>query len=531
MNTRKRPALALAALTFPLLLAGCGGGGGSTTTTTTPTPSVQTKPTTLVINEVGAGWLELHNISASAVGLKDYQMRSASWLLVGTEWKTYAEYKWDLPDVAIPANGYVFIRRAERDKQQQPKVYPANSKWVELGETGRLFSLSPDNGFVDLIRNGQSADFIRWGKSKVEPTTSIGTATTLAIPSLGALIRSESGALETRNFPTPGGPNDVPDGAADVDQDGIPDTAEVPGGHMAGLDLYAMGARSGARDIFVEVDAMTSSDPGIDVTLDSYNKVIAAFAKKGFVLHIDRGDRFSTTFDPQRLNLGNDSAALSYSRQVFLGGEDGETVEGNLRVYKHQNFDPRRLNIFHYAVMGSKMSDAVGRGELFGNDFIVGREGYSSFFGAKTFMHELGHNLNLQHGGFEELDKKPNYPSVMNARYNCLIFRPEDKDCRLDYSDGTSQDLNEEHLDERVGWGRAPFFADWNKDGLVQNDLKFDINGDGNYQVFKDYNDWANLKLDFAQQTARGGVGYLSLPKELRDIPSILVDDEQAFED
>jgi hypothetical protein len=34
-----------------------------------------------------------------------------------------------------------------------------------------------------------------------------------------------------------------------------------------------------------------------------------------------------------------------------------------------------------------------------------------------TFMHELGHNLNLRHGGFEDVNYKPNYLSVMNYSF------------------------------------------------------------------------------------------------------------------
>lgn len=33
------------------------------------------------------------------------------------------------------------------------------------------------------------------------------------------------------------------------------------------------------------------------------------------------------------------------------------------------------------------------------------------------FMHELGHNLSLHHGGDETLNYKPNYMSVMNYIY------------------------------------------------------------------------------------------------------------------
>jgi hypothetical protein len=33
---------------------------------------------------------------------------------------------------------------------------------------------------------------------------------------------------------------------------------------------------------------------------------------------------------------------------------------------------------------------------------------------ASVFMHELGHTLGLGHGGLDDIQGKPNYPSIMN---------------------------------------------------------------------------------------------------------------------
>src|SRR5262249_56056988 len=50
-----------------------------------------------------------------------------------------------------------------------------------------------------------------------------------------------------------------------------------------------------------------------------------------------------------------------------------------------------------------------GQGEIGGNDFIVFNPD------AGTIMHELGHTLNLHHGGFQDTPNcKPNYVSLMN---------------------------------------------------------------------------------------------------------------------
>ena len=58
-----------------------------------------------------------------------------------------------------------------------------------------------------------------------------------------------------------------------------------------------------------------------------------------------------------------------------------------------------------------------GQAELPGNDLVVSLQCFISTNNvANTIMHELGHNLFLQHGGNESCNWKPNYDSVMNYR-------------------------------------------------------------------------------------------------------------------
>ena len=70
-----------------------------------------------------------------------------------------------------------------------------------------------------------------------------------------------------------------------------------------------------------------------------------------------------------------------------------------------------------------------------------------------TFMHELGHNLGLNHGGNEPLNFKPNYISVMNYMFQLDLWylrRP------LDFSEGKRDPLFEANLDENMGIGIPP---------------------------------------------------------------------------
>ena len=67
---------------------------------------------------------------------------------------------------------------------------------------------------------------------------------------------------------------------------------------------------------------------------------------------------------------------------------------------------------------------------------------------AGTFMHELGHNLGLHHGGFDDTNCKPNYISVMSYS---LQFPYKVPGRYLDYSHSALATLDENALDESAG--------------------------------------------------------------------------------
>jgi hypothetical protein len=78
---------------------------------------------------------------------------------------------------------------------------------------------------------------------------------------------------------------------------------------------------------------------------------------------------------------------------------------------KQTHFAPIRAPFFRYAIsgqLGSGCRSTGGEGEIGGNDFIeFNHDG-------GTIQHELGHTLNLRHGGFDDTNCKPDYVSVMN---------------------------------------------------------------------------------------------------------------------
>ena len=144
------------------------------------------------------------------------------------------------------------------------------------------------------------------------------------------------------------------------------------------------------------------------------------------------------------------------------------------------------------------------------------------------FMHELGHNLSLHHGGYEARNYKPNYISVMNYIYvysgissAALPGSTVEVSRRLDYSDRALPTLDEGHLDENVGVsagnndivhyvsadpsnpteGLGPGIGpiDWNCNGVIESDIQADINLDFDYDpnypftLLTGFDDWAQI--------------------------------------
>jgi hypothetical protein len=176
-------------------------------------------------------------------------------------------------------------------------------------------------------------------------------------------------------------------------------------------------------------------------------QVIAAFARQHVIL------TYFPTQDPitehEVTSLANPAGAC--------GGPDGVS----LYSFKSAHFTPNLLPAYHYAVFAhyntcetdgtasnqcgscpanSKTNQppgfaTTGVSEVPGNDFIVSLGYYwecgsppTDAMNAGTFMHELGHNLGLHHGGSTDpafggnatdgdLTQKPNYSSIMNYNY------------------------------------------------------------------------------------------------------------------
>lgn len=271
----------------------------------------------------------------------------------------------------------------------------------------------------------------------------------------------------------------------DTDGDGLLDSWEtsavdVDGDGVIDLDLPAWGANPLRQDLFLELDYEIGREP----TRAGISAIRHAFASSphvnpdgstGITLHVDTGnlvdvnadeaDRVGTcsdgvdndrnglidSLDPNCSLLGGgfegagncgngidddgDGLVDGLDPQCLvgdnLGGGTGLTIavadrpcgythSPNYGRLKAANFNPQRQTVFRYAMQAQSTGATVcagGQGEIGGNDFVSHR------LDPGTLMHELGHNLNLDHGGSEDTNCKPNYVSVMNYRMQGGILR------------------------------------------------------------------------------------------------------------
>lgn len=305
----------------------------------------------------------------------------------------------------------------------------------------------------------------------------------------------------------------------DTDGDNIGDGDETLG-TLSGLNLPLLGTNPLRRDILLEYDWFNDNlDPGT-CGAHSHQPTAAMIA------------RLTASFTSAPVNNPDGSTGINVINDYGQGGNftggnlindaDGVIAGGvddaEFASHKSANFAANRNGYFHYVLLPHRYnttSNSSGQAEIGGDDLIVSLQCYSSTTNtANTIMHELGHNLNLLHGGFENLNYKPNYNSVMNYLYQ---FPGIDNNCSsegrdpisgarlfgdgvLSFSVGTRPALNENSLNEPQGvCGNPPGpGVDWNSDGDATDiGLAFNINPDWGAALttLQDYNDWANISF------------------------------------
>src|SRR5262249_18061817 len=134
---------------------------------------------------------------------------------------------------------------------------------------------------------------------------------------------------------------------------------------------------------------------------------------------------------------------------------------------------------------------------------------------AVVFMHELGHNMGLGHGGGDGVNRKPNYYSVMNYNYGQDGLYIGGNFGHFDYSPSVVPALDENHLNELTGvpgspagFGTAHLCGgvtyvlnangpiNWDcVGGATSTNVPFDVNGEGGLTMLNGFNDWPAMKF------------------------------------
>lgn len=315
------------------------------------------------------------------------------------------------------------------------------------------------------------------------------------------------------------------DPMGDDDNDGLFNTWEIDGVDInedGTIDLVLPEADPQHKDIFVEIDYMELHFPNMAALQD----VKYAFANapisnpdgdEGINLHI-----FVDEEIPHTNEVDSDD---------LIDYKDNNQGNGIERANPNQeHILNARERTFHYVIYGHMQPGTTSSGESPwkpGMEFMVtlgalkwgvdpsnGHNIGSRDQQAGTFMHELGHNLGLGHGGWNEINCKSNYFSVMNYLFQMSSLignRP------LDYSRSALAELNENELNEfdgidqsvppslRTVYGPSPIQftiagigVDWDRSKFVDNpNTNADINnieiedcGVSPGDTLEGYNDW-----------------------------------------
>jgi len=308
----------------------------------------------------------------------------------------------------------------------------------------------------------------------------------------------------------------------DTDGDGLRDGWEV--GSINGINLRLMGASPLHKDIFVQMDYMVRDDATnqLGPNQNVIRGIEAAFAlspvtnpdgKDGIFIHLIPGN------------------PISYQEE--LSSDYAQFLQ-----IKQKGFDQSRTNIFHYMIWANSYDNTTSSGysyDIPSTDFIVTLGKWNSRAGGTdsqkigTFIHELGHNLGLHHGGGDDVNFKPNYLSVMNYFFQ-MSGVIAGKQRTYTYQLVDLGDLTETALDETAGLGSnrlssgdtTQFYTpiggvaasavapiDWNQNNRIDSSpVSADINGDGVVNVLRgNLDEWT--RLDFRAGGVIGRIGSL----------------------
>jgi hypothetical protein len=404
-----------------------------------------------------------------------------------------------VPELLTPANGATLTDRTPGYTWDET----SGAIWYQLKVT--------ENGGSDVI--------LTWYQVGVDVTCSAGTCSlnpNIVLPNAVYDWRVQPYTTESGNWY--GAFTFTVYWGADDDGDGLPNDWEINGydannDGVIDIDLPALGANYQHKDIFVEMDYMVRADAanGLGPNQTVLDGIVASFAAAP-VSNPDGVDGITIHLD--------------LDQQVPLD-QDLNNVYTEFYSLKNTYFSTQRAAIYHYMIWADGYNGGSSSGLSFGipaSDFIVtlGKWGTDNAGGTDeqkigTFIHELGHNLGLTHGGNDHVHYKPNYISVMNYRFQTWGVYRNGSWGNFDYQRFDLPSLNETSLNETLGLNASGVLADygtvhtcpngsweydwvasgaidWNCDGDTTDiGISVDVNYDGSQNTLGSQDNWANI--------------------------------------
>lgn len=444
---------------------------------------------TLVWNVVsGATWYNVQVADAGTLG--GTSMEENEWVQA-SDACSGGQCSWQV-DGALTAGDYDW---RVRGRDAQAHLSPWSSVW------DFIISLAPSPTYTPT-------------SSPTNTPTNTPTQTSTPTPSYTPTNTPTQTPTPTPTYTPTSTPTPSIDPDGDDDGDGLPNGWEINGydannDGVIDIDLPALGADYRHKDIFVEMDYMVrgSATNGLAPSQAVLTAIVAIFNNApvsnpdgvdGITIHLDLDDQvpLDTDLDP---------------------------VWTEFWAIKSTYFDTVRTAVYHYMIWADSYwgGTSSGRGFIPGTDFLVTLGGWHNGAGGTdgdkigTFIHELGHNLGLLHGGNDSVNLKPNYLSVMNYQWQTRgVYRNGGN--HYDYQRFSLPNLVETNLSEPfalggganvvgyetihfcrgVGW----FWADadapinWNCDGdTIDIGISVDINNDSSTTTLGSQDNWANI--------------------------------------
>ena len=355
-----------------------------------------------------------------------------------------------------------------------------------------------------------------------------------------------------------------PNSLTDGDGDGVPDEWEDPlvsrDWDCDGLPdgLYPENGDKDVKQLYLYIAWMSEACPGpLDTATPSFLSGLHQHQPDAATL-TEIADAFR--LGPEVVELEVKGRCIPHYNQIAGDFEnnkdpdcDGPFDHISMRDLKARYFDGWRRGIYHFAVMAhgrqedypsaDQQTDGVctstsslgGEAEIHGDDLRTFSYHGMEFTGTGpgpsvdhagdtlSLFHEVGHNLDLTHGGSQAakaFNRKPNFQSAMNYRYTRL--RESTGALVLDYSLVDEDPLDEQALDEvagfvsklavprRMSWTCAggmtgfgypdplgtssPSGLNWDcTGGLTAGAQSLNISGGAADQLLQGYDDWGHV--------------------------------------